>query len=185
MSSGGTKKCGKYFAAKVRGRICCAKFLADKLRERISARNSLPQNRSDEFVAPNSLPQNRADEFLRKIPCRKTARTNFCAKFLADKPRGRICCAKFLAAEVRGRICCAKFLVRTRRDAKTVVDTNPASFAKQNSVSRAQALRHKYAKTAVDGFLSPEDNAFLLRLHRKSKTCLQLFFVVGFNSPCH
>ena len=78
-----------------------------------------------------------------KLFCRQSARTNFRAKFLADKLRGRICCAKFLAAKVRGRIWCAKFLVRTRRNARTAVDTNPASFAKQNSVSRAQALRHK------------------------------------------
>ena len=103
---------------------------------------------------------------LRKIPCRKTARTNFRAKFLAAKLCGRICCAKFLAAKLRGQIFCGRFLVRTRRNARTAVDTNPASFAKQNSVSRAQALRHKYAKTAVDGFLSPENNAFLLRLRR-------------------
>ena len=75
-------------------------------------------------------------------------------------------CGKYFAAKLRGRISRAKFLVRTRRNARTAVDTNPASFAKQNSVSRAQALRHKYAKTAVDGFLSPENNAFLLRLRR-------------------
>ena len=83
-----------------------------------------------------------------------------CTKFLAAEARGRICCAKFLAAKVRGRICCAKFLatkVRERICCAKFLAANPASFAKQNSVSRAQALRHKYAKTTVYGFSSPEE----------------------------
>ena len=83
-----------------------------------------------------------------------------CAKFLAAEVRERICCTKFLAAEVRERICCTKFLaakVREQIFRAKFVDTNPASFAKQNSVSRAQALRHKYAKTTVYGFSSPEE----------------------------
>ena len=104
--------------------------------------------------------------FSRKIPCRQTARTNFLRKIPCRQTAWtnfsrQIPCRQTARTNFR-----AKFLVRTRRNARTAVDTNPASFAKQNSVSRAQALRHKYAKTAVDGFPSSEDNAFLLRLHR-------------------
>ena len=140
----------------------------------------LPPKCADEFVAPNSLPTNCANEFPREIPCRQTARTNLlrkipCRRSARTNFSRKIPCRKSARTNLLRKIpCrktartnfCAKFLVCTRRDAKTVVDTNPASFAKQNSVSRAQALRHKYAKTAVDGFLSPENNAFLLRLRR-------------------
>ena len=123
---------GGNFAAKVRGRI--------------SAQNSLPPKCADEF--PHKIPcrQSARTNLLRQIPCRRSARTNL----LREIP-----CRKSARTNLLHKIPCRRS-ARTNFRAK-FVDTNPASFAKQNSVSRAQALRHKYAKTTVYGFTLPEE----------------------------